>query len=365
MASVSRSRRRLLPLVAQLLGEARGVVIGGPRQAGKSELLRLLHRTRGGTYRNLDNPVDLRAATTDPTGFVLNQPEPILIDEYQRAGEPLLLAIKAQLDSSRLRGRIVLTGSTRFLAEPRLSESLAGRVRLVDLWPLSQGEIAQIEHGDRFIDRVLEPTESFRHHSADLPAVRRSDIAQRICRGGYPEAVLAPNEAARRRFFASYVQTVASRDIRELGQISQRVELPGFLRLLAARTAQELNLSDLANDARLGADSTRRYLPLVETVYLAYRLPGWATTITARQKHRPKLHLNDSGLAAYLLGLTADRLTHPTEPALGVLFETFVTTEILRQSTWNDTEVTLSHWRDRNGREVDLILETFDGRLPS
>ena len=355
--------RRIAGLIEQLLGEARGLVIGGPRQAGKSELLRLIHRRHGGTYRNLDDAADLRAARLDPTGFLLDQTEPILIDEYQRAGEPLLRAVKAHLDRSRRPGQVVLTGSTRFLTEPRLAESLAGRVRLAELWPLSQGEIDRVEGGDRFIDRAFRPYRDFRRQMIDLPPIRRRELAVRICRGGFPEAVLASTDAARRRFFASYVQTVASRDIRELGQIAQRIELPGFLRLLAARTAQELNVSDLANDAALGSDSTRRYLPLVETVYLAYRLPGWATTVTARQKRRPKLHLTDSGLAAHLLGLTPDRLAQPTETAIGAVFETFVLTELLRQTTWADTEVAASHWRDRTGREVDIVLEALDRRV--
>jgi uncharacterized protein len=112
-----------------------------------------------------------------------------------------------------------------------------------------------------------------------------------------------------------------------------------------------------------GVTVAARYLPLVETVYLAHRLPGWATTLTARQKRRPKIHLTDSGLAAHLLGLTPGHLAEPTEIAIGPVFETFVVTELLRQSTWADTEVTVSHWRDRNGREVDIVLEALDGRV--
>lgn len=288
---------------------------------------------------------------------------PLFVDEYQRAGEPLLLAIKALVDSSRQPGQVVLTGSTRFLSEPRLAESLAGRVRLVDLWPLTQGEIERLDGGDRFVDLAFGSTADLRSAGAGFPAVQRVEMAERICRGGYPEAVLAGSEAARRRFFASYVQTLASRDIRELGQLAKRVELPRFLRLMAARTSQELNLSDLASDAGLGQDSTRRYLPLVETIYLAYRLPGWASTVSARQMRRPKLVLSDSGLAAYLLGMTGQRLAEPTQSALGPLLETFVANELVRQQAWADTAIEISHWRDRNGREADLVLEHFDGRV--
>jgi predicted AAA+ superfamily ATPase len=142
------------------LAGARGLMVNGPRQSGKSELLRMLQRRLGGTLLTLDEPRYLQLARTDPTGFVQDRTRPLMIDEVQRAGDPLVLAIKVILDSSQERGQVVLAGSTRFLTEPRLSESLAGRVRFVDLWPFSQGEIDQLgPSGDCLLDRLVQPTD--------------------------------------------------------------------------------------------------------------------------------------------------------------------------------------------------------------
>ena len=357
-------RRHALGVALELLSGARGVVISGPRQAGKSELLRMIAREVGGDYLSLDQPHLLRTARTDPTGFVAGHDKPLLVDEVQRGGDPLLLALKVLLDASRAPGQAVLAGSTRFLSEPRLSESLAGRVRLLDLWPFTQGEIDGLDDGhDRLVDLLFRPTDELRDRLAAVHGESRRATMARVARGGFPEAVAAATARGRRGFFADYLRTVGERDIRELGALGQRVELPRILRLLAARTANELNISDLANDAGLGNETTRRYLPLVETILLSVRLSAWSGSFTARQKRRPKIHVADSGLAAFLLEADEDRLARPIEPVAGQLLETFVATEVLKQQTWADELTTLYHWRDDGGREIDLVLETTGGRV--
>ena len=354
--------RRALGTTLDRLASARGVIVNGPRQSGKSELLRILHGELDGTLATLDVPAQLRVARTDPMGFVSDRAYPLLIDEVQRGGDPLVLALKVLLDSSRDPGRVVLAGSTRFLTEPRLSESLAGRVRFVDLWPLSQGEIDGSQ-GPNLLALLSGSTRRLRTELRGLEGESRPALYERVCRGGFPEAVLAPSSKARRRFFTDYVRTVSQRDIVEMSRIAQRVDLPRVLRFLAGRTGTILNKSTLANDVGMSADSMSRYLPLIETIFLTFTLPAWSRSPTAGIRRRPKVHLTDAGLAAALTGMTPERMLDPSTTFTGQLFETFVVTELLKLMSWHDEPVELLHYRDGEGREADVIVESFDGRI--
>ena len=287
-----------------------------------------------------------------------------MIDEVQRGGDPLVLAVKVLLDSSQDRGQVVLAGSTRFLTEPRLSESLAGRVRFVDLWPFSQGEIDEIgPSSDRLLDRLVGPADEIYRSTTTAPNLSRRDVYARVCVGGFPEAALSSDQRARAEFFTDYVRTISQRDITELGRITDRFDLPAVLRLLAERTATVMNTARVADAVGVSQDSMRRYLPLVETIFLLYQLPAFAPTSAARTRRRPKMHLTDTGLAAALLGITVDRLLDPSATIVGQLLETFVVMELVKQSTWASELVRLSHYRDTAGREVDIVIETPDGRV--
>jgi hypothetical protein len=296
---------------------ARVLVINGPRQSGKTAVLGLLRGQLGGTYGSLDRAVDLRSARTDPTGFVTGFEEPIFIDELQRGGDPLVLAIKYEADRTNRRGRFVLAGSTRFLTEPRLSESLAGRVHFVDLWPFSQGEIDGTTDG--FVDAIF--ADASRVGRQEPPELSRKDVFKRVCRGGFPEAVLAANGDARRNFFANYARTITAKDVQELADLEHSASLRTIINLLAARTATELNIADLARELALPAPTIRRYLPLFETIYAHHVIPAWSRNLSARVVHRPKIHMVDTGLAAYLLGVDAAGLSRPTATHAGQLLE--------------------------------------------
>ncbi len=356
--------RQATEIALRRLDAARGVIVNGPRQSGKSELLRILHDRCGGTLMTLDQPAHLRLARTDPSGFLQDRDTPIMIDEVQRGGEPLVLAIKQLLDNSQDKGQTVLAGSTRFLTEPRLSESLAGRVRFVDLWPFTQGEIEGLTGtGDRVIDKLLGPTDVLAAKTPSSSVLSRRDIFRRVCIGGFPEAVAATSQRDRTEFLADYVRTVSQRDIVEMGRLAERVGLETVLRLLAERTASLLNAASLSKAAGMSDDSMRRYLPLVETIFLAYRLPPFAGSTAARARRHPKMHLTDTGLAAFLLGLNADRLMDPDAIASGALLESFVLMELVKQTTWSEALVRLSHYRDDKDREVDIIVEAQGGRV--
>lgn len=351
--------RRGLELAIRRMRAARAIVVNGPRQSGKTALLAMVQARLGGTYLSLDQATNLALARTDPGGFVAGFDEPLLVDEVQRGGDPLVLAIKAALDVSAAKGRFVLAGSTRFLTEPRISESLAGRVRFVDLWPLSQGEIDG--RGDGFVDVVLGAPEQLLDSSS--PALDRRAVFERVCRGGFPEAVLAEQRLDRQDFFADYIRTVTTKDVRELADLAHMADLRDLVRLMAARTATEVNVAALGRELALPAPTLRRYLPLLETIYLHHLVPAWSRNHTAKVVHRPKLHLVDSGLAAHLLGVDADALARPTASVAGALLESFVAGELARQLTWSEADAILFHWRDRNGAEVDLVIEAADGRV--
>lgn len=336
----------------------RVTVVNGPRQAGKSTLLRQLHRTLGGTLLNLDLEALRAAALADPSGFILSASPIVYVDEFQRGGDALVRAIKARVDDPANATRFVVTGSTNFLSVPVLAESLAGRAALLELWPFSQGEIDG--HVEQFVDLAF-------NHPAELAATEsstlvRDDYLRRICAGGYPEP-LGLAGRMRSTWYRSYVQTVTQRDILEGTKIRQAEELPRLLRFLAASTGQELVKTELARRTGIERNTLANYLPLLSTAFLVREVPAWSRNPLGKVTKHPKVALADTGLAASLTGVDQNALALPIAPMRGPLIETFVHNEIIKQLTWCETEATVSHWRDRAGAEVDLVLEATDGRV--
>jgi len=350
-------QRNLATDIRESLAASRVVYVTGPRQAGKTTLVRQIAEALGAAYETLDNRAARALAHDDPEEFV-DREGLLVIDEVQRGGDDLLLAIKARVDSDRRPGQFLLTGSTRFLTVPNLSESLAGRVVLLDLWPLSQGE-AQGRR-DAFIDRLFGETSALRRVRPE--PISRAAVFERVCRGGFPEAI-GLGDRQRARWFDGYVRTLTQRDVGELANVQRVDDLPALVRLLATRTASELNVSSLANDADIPRTTLNGYLPLLEAVFLLFRTPSWSRNLTSKRVKQAKLHFTDSGLAAHLLGMSPTALAHRDATVAGPLLESFVAAEIARQATWSDTDATLHHFRDRGGAEVDLVLETRDGRV--
>lgn len=329
------------------------VVLAGPRQAGKSTLAARVVAEAQGTWLSLDEAAVLDVARTDPVGFVRGRRGLVGIDEAQRVPE-LLLAIKAEVDAERRPGRFLLTGSTRLLGAPRLVDSLAGRMESLTLWPFTQGELDGGSGGPTLIDAAFGDAVS----DLDPPAVARGELLERAGAGGFLPA-LARTGRRRTAWFDSYVAGVIDREVRALTDATYLRELPRLLRLCAARTAGELNVSDLARDLGLSRPTADSYLAHLEAVFLIQTVPAWSTNLTARVVRRPKLVVADTGLAARLLG---GRLR--TDPELaGRLVETFVVGELRAQAEWSEARPSLFHFRDRAGAEVDLVLESGDGRV--
>ncbi|MFN0026065.1 MAG: ATP-binding protein [Acidimicrobiales bacterium] len=349
--------RHLLRVAEESLRGFRVTVINGPRQSGKTTLAKQLVEGVG-SYWSLDDESVRTAARLDPHGFVEQGSSPMAIDEVQRGGNDVVLAVKSVVDRRADRGQFVLAGSTRFLAVPQLSESLAGRAEILDLWTLSQGELVGVR--ESFLDTVLlDPEQLARRRFEQLD---RRELFIRLARGGYPELVDA-TPAIAARWYRNYVRTVVERDIIEASAITQADELPKLLRLLAANTSGEMVVARVAGDAGMSADTVSRYMGLLELVGFVVRIKAWTPSLTSREKRHPKVIITDTGLACGLLGRNAEGLGSATSPLTGALLESFVAMELVKQLGWSERQPTIRHWRDRNGAEVDLIVEDDSGSI--
>jgi predicted AAA+ superfamily ATPase len=354
MPTVGIIGRKALDVVLESLGDTRVVTVNGARQVGKSTLARLLAGDfPGHVVRVLDDAATLRAAHDDPAGFV-RHPGLVVIDEVQLAPD-LFRAIKVVVDEDPRPGRFLLTGSAQILALRDLPDALPGRMEIIELWPLSQGEIDGAP--DRFVDAAFGGGPALEHSSA----LRKRDYLERAVRGGYPEAV-ARSPRRRAAFFESYLTTLIERDVRALAQIERRGELRRLLALLAGRSGGLLVPHGLAAQAGLPDTTVRRYVELLAAVFLVKQVPAWTPGPTGRAVGTPKLAFVDTGVAAYLLGQDVARLGEP-DGAAGPLLETFVVSELARQLTWNEQQARLYHYRTRDGVEVDAVLEAADGRV--
>lgn len=348
------------PVLGELLSGFRLVVVGGARQAGKTTLIRQFPGLPASAFYTFDDPGTLARAQEDPIGFLAVLPTPAAIDEYQRAGLDFLLAVKRKVDDDRTRGQLVLTGSASYAAARGSVETLAGRAGRLDLRTLSLGE--RWGRRECFIDAAFDPS-AWPGPAAE--AVSRAEAAGLIVTGGYPEVVTEVMPARMRdRWFDAYVAGVVTREaLRPLAELRAEPALRTVLRLLAARTAGELVVSDLARDASITRETAGRYVTLLEALHLITVIPAWATSATSRVKRHPKVIVSDVGLAAALGRVGAGALEAGGE-ALGRLFETLVIGELFKQTAWAEHSVAIFHFCDRYGAEVDAILEdSHSGRI--
>jgi hypothetical protein len=346
-------RRHLQAKVTESLGRRPALFLMGPRQAGKSTLvLELLQSAGGGSYRTLDDPDTLRAAELDPTGFVAGD-ELQVIDEIQRAPR-LLPAIKASIDRDRRPGRFLLTGSSNVLALPRVAESLAGRVALHVLWPLSQGEIRGVREG--FLDQAFGAEKP----SLERETLPRAELTEMVLRGGYPEQITGDWPPAQRTdWFRDYVTTLLQRDVREFGHMESLTQFPNLLRLLASRTANLMNAAEVSRASGLPYTTLNRYLAILEGLFLFQPLEAWTGNATKRLTRARKIHIVDSGLAAQVSRLrraARNRTSALLAPSAGVVRgrRTAQTGRLVPR------RIDLTHFRTPAGDEVDVVMEQDD-----
>jgi uncharacterized protein len=354
-------KRRLVDVAMVRFEEEPVLVLNGPRTVGKSTLLSQVGERLGRPVIDCDDPSTRSAVRADPGRFV-ESGAPVLIDEYQHVPE-LLEAIKAQLNRDLRAGRYVLAGSTRYATIPAAAQALTSRVDIVPVLPLTQGEIDGVR--ETFVARVLEGN-GIEMPSRDMPATSRDEYAQRSTSGGMPVALRRPRGRSRSRWFANYVDLVVDQDVMDISRVRQREMLPRLLGQLAARSGQVLNMATTAGAIGLERSTAENYIKLLEGVFLIYRLPAWGTTLGSRIVKHPKVHMTDSGVMAWLLNLTAQKIAQASPATLteyGHLLETFAVGEIHKQVSWSDAPVATGYFRTEAGDEVDLVLERDDGQV--
>jgi uncharacterized protein len=340
--------RFALPRLKEALGDTPVVLIHGPRQCGKTTLARQVGDAGDYIYITFDDDVAVAAANADPIGFVDDLPERAVLDEVQRV-PGLFTAIKRAVDRRRTPGRFILTGSANVLLVPKIADSLAGRMEILRLHPLAQAELSRT--GSQFLDSVFGG--AFRNRRWERLG---SGLAERIVAGGFPAALARDSSRRRTAWYRDYVETIVQRDVRDLARISALEALPRLLTFAAAQTARLVNVADLAAPFQLSRPTIRDYLTLLERVFMLEQLPAWHMNRLSRLIKTPKLHLVDTGVTAALLGLDATGLTQD-RPALGQLLESFVFQELRRQAGAQDEPVAFHHFRDKDGAEVDVVIE--------
>jgi uncharacterized protein len=343
-------------MIEEALTDTRVVLLLGARQVGKSTLASQVAADRGATGPiTLDDATMREAANADPTGFVASLVRPVVLDEAQRS-EPLLLAIKEAVDRDASPGQFLLTGSANILTAPRIHEALTGRTEIINLWPFSQSEIERSQAN--LVERLFTGSVP----SITGATVGRDAFVERAVRGGYPEAYRRA-QRRRERWFDSYVESVITRDLRELADIRRIETIPRLLRLIAAQAANLYKAETMSSDLGISTKTVQSYTELLETVFLVRRVKAWRANIGRREITTPKIYVVDSGLLAYLLG--ADRARAAGDDQVtGKLFDNFVAMEISRLVDWAETSATQYHYRDRStGDEIDVVLESRAGEI--
>jgi hypothetical protein len=348
--------RHIAPLLTDALADTPVVLINGARQSGKSTLAQTQSTGTPRQYLTLDDAVVLNAAKSDPAGFIDGLQGAVTLDEVQRVPE-IFLAIKAAVDRQRQPGRFLLTGSANVLLLPGIADSLAGRMEVLSLWPLSSAEIADSAGLNR-ADALFQGDWS----GLMVPPCERAALIERLLAGGFPEAVSRTSARRRDAWFDSYVQAILQRDVRELANIEQLTEIPNLLALLATRSGTLLNFAELSRSAAIAQSTLKRYFALLEMLFLVVRVPSWERNAGKRLVKAPKVFLPDSGLLNYLTGSTAESLS--AKPGLaGGLVETFVLAELLKHLAFSGARLSLWHYRTQTNIEVDFILENRLGQI--
>lgn len=344
--------RRIAPRIAEAMLDTPVVLLAGPRQAGKTTLVRQI-AGQGLRYLTLDDELTLLSAREDPVGMIRSLDRAV-IDEIQRAPQ-LLLAIKKSVDEDRRPGRFLLTGSANLMALPNVTDSLAGRMETLLLLPLSQSEIEGCP--SNWIDGAFNG-----HFLKTGVPVLRDDLVQRVLRGGYPEAISRPSARRRVTWARQYLDALIQRDVRDIAGIEKLDQLPRFLRALAQTAGQMCNYTQLGGQVGLDGKTVGRYIGVFEQMYLLKRIDVWARNRLSRIVKTPKLQFVDSGLLATLLNLDSVEIQQDRS-RFGHVLESFVFGELLKHCSTAEGDYRLMYYRDADKFEVDIVIENTDGEL--
>lgn len=344
--------RHAMQRIEEALEDTRVVLISGPRQSGKTTLARAFS-AKDRQFFTLDDPTTLDAARADPVAF-LRGVDRAVVDEVQRAPE-LLLSIKTEVDQDKRPGRFLLTGSANLMTVPKVADSLAGRMETISLLPLAQSEI--LGQRSAFLENLL---------SGRKPTVGRcilgADLVETVLRGGYPEALLRNRWPRRKEWYANYIDAIVQRDIKDIAQIEQLAAMPRLLRMIAEHSGNLVNYSSIGSAAGLNHVTAQKYLRIFESLFIVETIQPWFTNKLKRLTKSSKLHFLDSGLLAAMRGISPDHLRRD-RGAFGSVLEAFVYSEVRKMTGWGLQQPSIFHFRDREGAEVDIVLETSDGNI--
>ena len=341
-------RHAELPLL-DALRDSPVTLIHGPRQAGKTTLAHMVCDPLGFDYVSFDEDAPRNAAQSDPAGFIANLSAPVILDEIQRVPE-MFTALKMDVDRDRRPGRFVLTGSTNVMRAPGLLDSLAGRLEVIRLHPLSQSEIERV--APSFIDDLFEGNFDGRWMKSAT-----NDMAQRVVAGGFPPSLARPTARGRANWYFNYVDALVQRDLTAISRIRHPDALPRLLSASAAQTASLFNATNLASRLSISRPTVDEYVRLLEAGFLLDRLSPWSSNRLSRVVKTPKLHMTDTGLCCALLGVDSPHALSRDRTLFGRLLETFVYQELKRQSIVHGRMLSFYHYRDRKGDEVDIVIE--------
>ena len=370
MADAPHYSRLVRPRLDEALADTPVVLVHGPRQCGKTTLARSVGDAAGYAYRTFDDDTLRAAAEADPVGFVADLPERAVLDEVQRV-PGLFTSLKAAVDRDRTPGRFLLTGSANVLLVPHLSDSLAGRMEIMRLHPLSKHELAGLAgEVPTFVERLFQAEVGLAADVGTTPTVGEQAtggrlgraLAETVAAGGYPAALARPAPHRRAAWYRAYVDTLVQRDVRDLAAIRNLDALPRLLAVVASQTARLVNIADLSGPFQLTRPTIRDYVTLLERVFLLDELPPWHSNRLSRLVKTAKLHAGDTGVACALLGLGGDELWADRE-LYGQMLETFVYGELQRQASGHGRPIKFHHLRDRDGTEVDLVMERSGRQL--
>lgn len=326
----------------------KAVLVTGARQVGKTTMLKRLAKDR--TYVSLDDADALTLAKEDPKLFFMRYKPPMIIDEVQKAPE-LFPYIKILCDESEEKGLFWLTGSEQFSMMKNVSESLAGRIGIMTLYPLSYNEVLGVDFKDEIdfsLDGLLKRESQAKPYTLD-------GVFEFIWKGGMP-ALLSADTEERSLYYASYIDTYLMRDVVFAGGVTDEYKFKKFLSACAANVSQQLNISNLAMLAEVSQPTAKAWIGLLERLHIVYLLTPYSSNKLKRLAKTPKLYFWDTGLCAYLSKwLTKDVLLNGN--AAGYYFENFVVTELIKDLEYHSSNYDLTYFRDSNGKEIDLLLE--------
>ncbi len=351
-------RRFLEDRLLQSLRHAPAVLLTGARQVGKSTLAQATARTDWkADYLTLDRRAVLDAALRDADGLIEGTPTPVVLDEVQRAPD-LLRAVKLSVDRDRKPGQYLLTGSANVLALKTVGESLAGRMVIHELLPFCWAELEQTPPPETLTDifKAKDAKSLIAKWRCNVLPRRRSEAEHRILAGGLPVPALLASHAARDEWLAAYRQTYLERDVRELAALEHLPDFGRLLTLLALRTGQLLNLSDLARDVQLPFTTLRRYMALLEMTYQVFLLRPYFANVGKRLVKTPKVYMTDTGMASHL-ALADSWATLERQGRAGAMVETWMLGELRKLIAATAPEVRVWFWKPHGGREVDFLLE--------